>query len=362
MKIAQVSPLYESVPPKLYGGTERVVSFLTENLTKLGHEVTLFASGDSKTTAKLIPVTPEALRLSDNIDPNAPHILQLQQVVEMAALFDIIHFHTDYFHFPISLLSGYTHITTLHGRLDVPELFPLYQRFKEIPLVSISYSQRKPIHFANWVGNVYHGISDNTFYEGEGNGNYAVFLGRISSEKRPDRAIEIAKRSGLQLKIAAKIDRNDEKYYEREIKHLMQQPHVEFIGEVNEDDKQELLGNAKVLLFPIDWPEPFGIVMIEALACGTPVIGFPRGSVPEIIDHGKTGFVVNSIDEAVEAVKKIDSIQRSDCRKAFVDRFEATRMAKEYLSVYESLIAANNGLKVPYKSNGGNLYNKILSA
>jgi glycosyltransferase involved in cell wall biosynthesis len=348
MKIAQVSPLYESVPPKLYGGTERIVSFLTEGLLELGHEVTLFASGDSVTRGKLVAISENSLRLSGISEPYASHILQLQHVVERAADFDVIHFHTDYIHFPISRQSGYTHLTTLHGRLDLPELTPLYQKFSDIPLVSISHAQRTPLSFANWVGNVYHGLDRDLFQEGGGNGGYAVFLGRISREKRPDRAIEIARQAGLTLKIAAKIDRNDRQYYETEVKHLMEQPHVEYLGEVNESEKQDLLGNAKVLLFPIDWPEPFGIVMIEALACGTPVVAFDNGSVREIIDNGVNGYVVDSMEEAVKATLKIDAISRSVCRGSFLERFEALRMAKEYVEIYESLIEANNGVRIPF--------------
>jgi glycosyltransferase involved in cell wall biosynthesis len=349
MRIAQVSPLFESVPPKLYGGTERIVHFLTEALIAQGHEVTLFASGDSRTSARLIPVVPQALRLGKASDQYAAHILQLQQVVEAAGEFDIIHFHTDYIHFPISRLSGYSHVTTLHGRQDIAELKPLYEKFHDIPLVSISYEQRKPIPFANWVGNVYHGLGATAFRQGPGDENYVVFLGRISPEKRPDRAIEIARRAGVKLKIAAKIDDNDREYYEDEIKSLMEQPHVEYLGEVDETQKQELLGKAKALLFPIDWPEPFGLVMIESLACGTPVIAFNHGSVTEILEHERTGFIVDTLEDAVESLKAIHTISRDDCRAAFLGRFEAARMAKEYVTVYEYLIKANNGLRLPFR-------------
>lgn len=363
MKIAQVSPLYESVPPLLYGGTERVVSFLTESLVEMGHEVTLFASGDSKTRAQLQSSVPKALRLANTADPYACHILQLQQVVEMAGQFDIIHFHTDYFHFPVSRISAYTHVTTLHGRLDFPELSLLYQKFYDMPLISISRAQQSSIPTANWVGNVYHGIPASMFKPGLGNGGYAVFLGRFSREKRVDRAIEIAAKAGLPLKIAAKLDKNDREYFESEIKHLLVHPGVEYVGEVNDIQKQVLLGNAKVLLLPIDWPEPFGMVMIEALACGTPVVAYGHGSVPEIIDHGKNGFVVSTVDEAVDAMKHIDSISRAGCRADFLNRFECKQMASAYLTLYEKVINENEQIRLPASNQKNKIsLKKILSA
>ena len=362
MKIAQVAPLYEAVPPKLYGGTERVVHFLTESLVKLGHDVTLFASGDSKTSAKLVACCPEALRLVKATDPQAAHVRQLQEVVEAAGQFDIIHFHTDYFHFPISRLGGYTHVTTLHGRQDIAEVQRLYRKFYDMPVTSISFAQRTPLYFANWVGNVYHGISEDQFKFGNGNGGYALFLGRISPEKRVDRAIEIAKEAGMHLKIAAKVDKADQAYYDEQIKPLLSQSHVEYVGEVNEKEKELLLGGAAALLFPIDWPEPFGMVMVESMACGTPVIAYGLGSVPEIIENGVNGYIVSSIEEAANALKNIHSIDRRECRQRFLDRFEATRMAKDYLVIYEALIAENENSIVTLKGNSKKQLKNSLTA
>lgn len=362
MKIAQVSPLYESVPPKFYGGTERVVSYLTEALVKSGHEVTLFASGDSKTRARLIPITQRSLRLENSIDTMAPHVLQLRRVLEMAGQFDIIHFHTDYFHFPVSKLCAYTHLTTLHGRLDMPELKALYNEFNDVPVTSISVAQRKPLSRANWVGNVYHGVPEDLYEPGSGKGGYAAFVGRISPEKRVDRAIEIAEKAGLPIKIAAKIDKNDREYFES-IKHLFQLPHVEFIGEIGEDVKSEFLGNAAMLLFPIDWPEPFGMVMIESMACGTPIVAYGLGSVPEIIEPGKSGFIVSSIEEAVNAVKRIAEISRKDCRQVFMDRFTDKLMADEYVTLYRRLIEENRQTNFPPLNQGqSTAMRNVLSA
>lgn len=339
MKIAQIAPLYESVPPKMYGGTERVVSYLTEELIKQGHDVTLFAAGDSQTSAKLISHIDEALRLNKNVqDPIAHHIIQMQEVIERASDFDILHFHTDYLHFPFSSTLSKTSITTLHGRLDLPDLLYIFRKFTDLPLVSISDSQRSPFPDASWMGTVYHGLPIDLYEKGEGKGDYVVFIGRISPEKRPDRAIEIAKKAGLNIKIAAKIDKgNDERYYQTRIKRLMEQPHVEFIGEICENEKKEILGNAKALLFPIDWPEPFGMVMIESMACGTPVIAFNNGSVPEIIDNGQSGFVVNTVVEAVKALKQIDLLDRNIVRSIFETRFSSSIMAENYIRLYESL-------------------------
>jgi glycosyltransferase involved in cell wall biosynthesis len=349
MKIAQVAPLFESVPPKLYGGTERVVSFLTEALVEMGQDVTLFATGDSSTSAHLVPIVPEALRLSKVIrDPYASHILQLQQVVEQAGRFDIIHFHTDYFHFPVSRLSGYSHITTLHGRLDLLELAPLYRKFCDIPLVSISHAQRIPLEVANFVSNVYHGIPENLFRQGPGAGNYAVVVGRFSPEKGIDKAIEISQKANIPIKIAAKVDAQDRDYFESEIKHLLELPHVEYLGEIDESQKQEVLGNAKVFLFPIDWPEPFGMVMIESMACGTPVVAYDQGSVREIISPGRSGYIVNNVDEAIAAVRNINNISRDDCRAEFMSRFEAKTMASNYLRVYEQVIRENEQIRLPF--------------
>lgn len=337
LKIAQIAPLYESVPPRLYGGTERVVAYLTDELVKMGYDVTLFASGDSTTRASLMPVTPRALRLADCLDAIAWHIVQLGQVLERAHEFDLLHFHTDYLHFPYTQGKNIATVTTLHGRLDLPDLRPVYQQFSDIPVVSISNSQRIPLPMANWTGTVYHGLPLDLLKPGSGKGNYVAFLGRISHEKRVDRAIEIARQAGVPIKIAAKIDKADQQYFEKKIKRLLRQPHVEFIGEIGEDQKEAFLGNAMALLFPIDWPEPFGMVMIEALSCGTPVIAWNCGSVPEIITHGKTGYIVESIPQAVTALKNIDRISREECRTIFEQRFSATAMAKNYIRLYEKI-------------------------
>ena len=338
LRVAQIAPLYESVPPKLYGGTERVVAYLTDELINQGHKVTLFASGDSNTKARLIPISQRALRLYNHLDTLAYHILELQEVLERRNEFDILHFHTDYLHFPFTYNNPVTTITTLHGRLDIDDLKPIYQKFRKMPVVSISDSQREPLPMANWIGTVHHGLPLNLYKKGEGKGNYVVFVGRISPEKRVDRAIEIAKRANLKIKIAAKIDKADQVYYEKEIKHLFTEPHVEFLGEVDENQKAELLEDAFAMLFPIDWREPFGIVTIEALACGTPIIAFNHGSVPEIIEPGKTGYIVESVSEAVTALQKTDKISRDDCRQSFENRFSATIMAKKYVQLYEKLL------------------------
>ncbi len=340
MRIAQVAPLYESVPPRLYGGTERVVSTLTETLVALGHDVTLFASGDSRTTARLVATCPEALRLGSAArDPMLWHVLHHQAVLDRADELDVIHFHTDYLHFPQAPLLRRARLTTLHGRLDLPDLEFLYGRFRHEPVVSISTAQRRPLPMANWIGNVPHGLPQDRFAAGAGRGGYLAFLGRISPEKRVDRAIAIARRAGLPLRIAAKIDPADRDYYEREIRPLLALPGVEFLGEIGEADKQAFLGEAHALLFPIDWPEPFGLVMIEALACATPVIAFRRGSVPEVIEHGRSGYIVDSIEAAIEAVRHLGAIRRQDCRAAFAARFTAERMARDYLDLYARLAA-----------------------
>ncbi|MFO7173261.1 MAG: glycosyltransferase family 4 protein [Bacillota bacterium] len=339
MRIAQVAPLYESVPPRLYGGTERVVSYLTEELVRRGHEVTLFASGDSQTSANLVAICPQALRLGGAVDQMCHHILMLEKVFQLADSFDVIHFHCDYLHFPLSRrFAKVPVVTTLHGRLDLPDIRPLYEEFRDQPVVSISDAQRRPLPFLNWQRTVYHGLPADLYTFHEKPGDYLAFLGRISPEKRVDRAIEIARRVGMRIKIAAKIDAADRAYYEEKIRPLMQDPLVEFIGEIGEKEKDEFLGNAYALLFPIDWPEPFGLVMIEALACGTPVIAYPHGSVPEVLEDGVTGFIVRSIDEAVAAVERIPEIDRRACRAAFERRFTAERMAEDYLEVYTKLI------------------------
>ena len=348
MKIAQVSPLFESVPPKLYGGTERVVHFLTEELVKQGHDVTLFASSDSQTNAKLVSHTP-GLRLAKSQDPLAHHLLQLDDVISKAEEFDIIHFHTDYLHYPFSRMLRVPRVTTLHGRLDLPELQPMYDRFHE-PVVSISYSQRKPLPQAEWVGNVYHGLANDLFFPGTGSGGYLAFLGRISPEKGPERAIAIAKRAGVKLKMAAKVDKADQEYFDSQIKPLLDDPLIEFVGEVNEEQKQEFLGNAIALLFPINWCEPFGMVLIEAMACGTPVIAFGMGSVPEIIANGFNGFIVSSVEQAVRAVHKVEFLAREEVRDYFEKRFTADRMSQDYIHVYQQVIGQFDAQKKENKN------------
>jgi len=339
MRIAQVAPLYESVPPKYYGGTERVVSYLTEELVRQGHEVTLFASGDSVTKARLVSACPRSLRLDKHcVDQMVHHILLLEQVFRRAAQFDVVHFHVDYLHFALSRRQPTAHVTTLHGRLDIPDLVPLYQEFSDIPVVSISDAQREPLPWVNWQATVYHGLPDDLYSFRAAPGTYLAFLGRISPEKRVDRAIEIAKRVRMPLKIAGKVDRVDEDYFESVVNPLLRDPLVEYVGEIGEGVKDEFLGNAYALLFPIDWPEPFGLVMIEAMACGTPVIAYRRGSVPEVMEEGRTGFIVKGLEEAVEAVWRVPKLSRERCREIFAQRFTAARMAGDYLRVYERLI------------------------
>jgi len=350
MKIAQVAPLYESVPPKLYGGTERVVSYLTEALIDLGHEVTLFASGDSETAARLVPVCDRSLRLHpDCVDQFAHHFVMLQEVLDQADEFDFIHFHVDYMHFPMSRMANLPQATTLHGRLDLKDLIPLYRKFPDMPVISISKAQRQPLRLANWVGNVYHGLPEQNLSLGEGRGAYLAFLGRISPEKRVDRAIEIALAAGMPLKIAAKIDRVDREYFDSRIKPLLTNSRIEYVGEIAEHEKSEFLGNAYALLFPVDWPEPFGLVMIEAMACGTPAIAFRRGSVPEVIRSGVNGFVVDDIADALRAIPRVASLSRRQCRAVFETRFTATRMANDYIKIYEALLGArqSNNIEAP---------------
>lgn len=342
MRIAQVSPLYESVPPKYYGGTERVVSYLTEELVAQGHDVTLFASGDSVTKARLVAPCRRSLRLDKNcIDQLSHHLLMLEMVAQRAREFDIIHYHVDYLHFPLSRRLGRPQVTTLHGRLDIPDLVPLYREFRDMPVVSISNAQREPLPFANWQGTVYHGLPLDLYTFRPEPGRYLAFLGRISPEKRLDRAIRIALRTGLELKIAAKVDRVDKEYFESVIKPLLKEPGIEYLGEIGEGEKDEFLGNALALLFPIDWPEPFGLVMIEALACGTPVIAYRRGSVPEVLEDGVTGFIVHGFEDAVRAVEEVHKIERARCRAVFEERFSARRMAQDYLAIYQNLLAAS---------------------
>jgi glycosyltransferase involved in cell wall biosynthesis len=347
MRIAQVAPLYESVPPKLYGGTERVVAFLTDELVRQGHHVTLFASGDSRTSATLVPACHEALRLQGDAcrDHLAPHMLMLEQVAARAHEFDVIHFHISELHFPVMRrLPDAAHVTTLHGRLDLEELRPLYREFADMPVVSISDAQRHPLREAGWIATVHHGLPPDLFTFHPASGAYLAFLGRISPEKRVDRAIAIARACGVPLRVAAKIDDADRKYFERDIARLLDHPLVEFIGEIDEHEKNAFLGGAKALLFPIDWPEPFGLVMIEAMACGVPVIAFPGGSVEEIVEDGVNGFVVDSIEEASCAVRHIDRIDRRICRERFERRFTARRMASQYVDLYRELAATRSGL------------------
>ena len=343
MKIAQIAPLAESVPPKFYGGTERIVSYLTEALVDQGHDVTLFASGDSVTRAELVPVTEMALRLNPHVrDPIPYHVMLLEAVRGRAHEFDALHFHIDLIHMPlVQDFIGRT-ITTLHGRLDLPDLPAFYRAFPRHSLVSISDHQRLPMPPVNWAGTVQHGLPPNLLQPRfEGGEGYLAFLGRISPEKRPDRAIRIAARTGMPLKIAAKIDNVDRAYWESQIAPLINlYPNIQFIGEIGELEKQEFLGNARALLFPIDWPEPFGLVMIEAMACATPVIAFRCGSVPEVIDHGLSGFIVDSEDQAVEAVARLGELDRHRVRAAFDARFTAERMAANYVRLYRDLPGA----------------------
>ena len=341
MKIAQVAPLAERVPPKLYGGTERIVSYLTEELVRHGHQVTLFASGDSMTSAKLVPCCDIALRLNPAVKDHLPYqVLMLDQVRERADEFDVLHFHIDLLHFSAFRDLAHRTITTLHGRLDLPDLKPFYTAFSDAPLVSISRNQRRPMpKKVNWAGNVYHGLPSQLLpFKCEAHGNYLAFLGRIAPEKRPDRAIEIALKVGLPLKIAAKVDSADKAYWEEVVAPLVRtHKTVEFVGEINERQKAEFLGNALALLFPIDWPEPFGLVMIEAMAVGTPVIAFRSGSVPEVVDDGISGLIVNTLDEAVAAVGRVAKVDRRKVRARVEERFTADRMAQEYLSIYRAL-------------------------
>src|SRR6266850_3094865 len=338
MRIAQVAPLYERVPPLYYGGTERIVSYLTEELIKQGNDLTLFASGDSLTKGRLIAPCERSLRLDSAChDRLAYHFLQLEQVFQNAASFDVVHFHIDYLHYPFSRRFEAPHVSTLHGRLDLLDLVPLYREFSDVPVVSISNSQRTPLPWINWQGTVHHGLPLDLYKFKRSEGSYLAFVGRISPEKRVDRAIEIAKLAKMKLKIAAKVDAIDRCYMDKEIRHLLDDPLVEFIGEIGEKEKAELLGNAYALLFPIDWVEPFGLVMIEAMACGTPVIAFRRGSVPEVIEHGASGFVVDNEPEAIAALKRIGDISRASCRRAFEERFTSRRMAEDYVEAYRSL-------------------------
>jgi len=341
LRIAQVSPLYERVPPVLYGGTERVVGYLTEELVERGHQVTLFATGDSRTKAKLVPQVPRALRVDGpRQDDLAFHLLELARVFERPRDFDIIHCHVGHLAFPFARLAGASTLHTLHGRLDLPDTFPIFRHFRDQPLVSISHAQRRPFKRlgVTWASTVYHGIPLEQYPFSPKGGSYLAFLGRISSEKRPDLAIELAKRVGMPLKIAAKVDPVDQVYFEREIQPLLDHPLVEFIGEISETAKPEFLGRARALVFPIDWPEPFGLVVIESLACGTPVIARSCGSVPELILNGQTGYVADTLDEMAAAVKTLDRIDRAECRRDVAARFTVSRMVDHYETIYESLL------------------------
>jgi glycosyltransferase involved in cell wall biosynthesis len=345
MRIAQVAPLFESVPPHRYGGTERVVSYLTEELVRAGADVTLFASGDSRTSAELDPICDRALRLDPRCrDPMAPTMRQLDRVARRAHEFDVVHFHIDYLHFPLSRALGLSQLTTLHGRLDLRELQPVYDEFADMPVVSISLAQRRPLAQANFVGNVYHGLPLDLYrFEPEPD-DYLAFIGRFSREKRVDRAVAIARRLGMRLRIAAKLDRSDRDYYERELAGLLADPLVECVGEIGEADKGTFLGKARCLLFPVDWPEPFGLAMIEAMACGTPVVAFRCGSIPEVVDEGVTGYCVDSLDAAVAAVARVAELDRRRCRERFERRFSAERMARDYMRLYGALVEDRGGV------------------
>jgi glycosyltransferase involved in cell wall biosynthesis len=359
MKIAQIAPLSERVPPKLYGGTERIVSYLTEELVRQGHEVTLFASGDSNTAAELVRCSDMALRLDPAVKDQTPyHVMMLEEVRQRADDFDVLHFHMDLLHFPLIRDFADRTVTTLHGRLDLPDLKPFYAAFPDIPLISVSRHQRYPLpQQTNWVGNVYHGLPCDflPFTRATGDG-YLAFLGRISPEKRPDRAIEIAVRAGLPLKMAAKVDPVDRTYWNEVIVPLVKaHRNVEYVGEIDEREKAEFLGKARALLFPIDWPEPFGLVMIEAMACGTPVVAFRSGSVPEVVDDGVSGIIVNTVDEAVRALARVDELDRAKVRQTVERRFTVERMARDYRAIYGDLPGVHTERARQRRLRGGGL-------
>ncbi|MBP1847369.1 glycosyltransferase involved in cell wall biosynthesis [Rhizobium petrolearium] len=364
MKIAQIAPLAESVPPKLYGGTERIVSYLTEELVAQGHDVTLFASGDSVTDARLVPCSDVALRLNPAVRDQLPHhVVMLEEIRRRAHEFDVLHFHIDLLHFPLIRHFADRTVTTLHGRLDLPDLEPFYKAFPDIPLVSISNDQRRPMPPVNWSGTVYHGLPvDLLPFTEKPKGNYLAFLGRISPEKRPDRAIQIATKVGMPLKIAAKIDNADKAYWETVIEPMVKShPNVEFVSEINEHQKAAFLGNAGALLFPIDWPEPFGLVMIEAMACGTPVIAFRCGSVPEVIDEGVSGVLVDSVQEAVENIEWALRLDRRKVRATFEKRFTAERMARDYVDIYRQLPGTRTKAAPLRRANGQSLDLQVVA-
>jgi glycosyltransferase involved in cell wall biosynthesis len=353
MKIAQIAPLFESVPPRLYGGTERVVSYLTEELVRQGHRVTLFASADSMTSAELVACAPRALRLDPTVRDPIPHfMLMLDMVRERAGDFDVLHFHLDYLHFPLFRAQSGRTLTTLHGRQDLPDHMSFYARFHDMPLVSISRAQRHPLPGANFVATVHHGLPGDLHKPNFSTGGYLAFLGRISPEKRPDRAIAIARAAGMPLRIAAKVDKVDEGYFREVIAPMLDQPGVEFVGEINERAKGEFLGQAAALLFPIDWPEPFGLVMIEAMACGTPVLAFSHGSVSEIVEDGITGRIVADVDEAVRALPDVLALDRRAIRARFEERFSVARMAKTYVGVYRQMLRRIRSDHAPLAASG----------
>jgi glycosyltransferase involved in cell wall biosynthesis len=342
MRIAQIAPLIESVPPRLYGGTERIVSYLTEELVRQGHHVTLFASADSVTNAELVPCAPSALRLEPRSATALPHyMLMLERLRRKALSFDLVHFHIDYLHYPLMREIATPHLTTLHGRQDLWDLEPLFDEYTDMPVVSISNSQRAPVREANWIGTVYHGLPRGLLPFARRGGDYLVFLGRICAEKGVERAIEIATRAGRELKVAAKVDDADREYFEARIRHLLERPNIHFVGEVNDAEKAELLGGALALLFPIDWPEPFGLTMIEAMACGTPVLAWRRGSVPEIVKDGVNGRIVDSIPEAVAVIDELAALDRSKVRASFECRFSVERMTADYVALYNRLVATH---------------------
>jgi glycosyltransferase involved in cell wall biosynthesis len=341
MKIAQIAPLYESVPPKYYGGTERVVSYLTEELVRQGHDLTLFASGDSKTAAELVRCCDMALRLNPILlDPLPYHVIMLEEVRRRADEFDFLHFHIDFLHAPLVQDFAWRTVTTFHGRLDLPHVVPFYHFFRELPLVAVSSDQRKYLRSANWIGTVHHGLPRDLLpFRPKASGGYLAFLGRIAPEKRPDRAIEIAVKAGIPLKIAAKVDRVDQAYWDEKIRPMVKaNANVEYLGEIAEHEKADFLGQASALVFPVDWPEPFGLVMIEAMACGTPVIGFGCGSVPEVVENGVSGFVVESVNQAATVVARVAGLDRAKVRGAFEQRFTIERAARDYLKIYDELI------------------------
>jgi glycosyltransferase involved in cell wall biosynthesis len=344
VRIAQIAPLYESVPPKLYGGTERVVAHLTDALVDLGHEVTLFAAADARVKGRLVAVRDQSIRLdaAPLKSDLAAHLTMLYEVKRRAQQFDVLHFHVDMLHFTMFEQQAHKVITTLHGRLDLKDLPQAYQRWPQFPLVSISDHQRRPLPAARWIATVPHGFPADLYtYCARPSNKYFAFLGRISPEKRPDIAIRLALRTGIPLKIAAKVDAVDVAYFEAVVKPLLKNPLIEFIGEIGDDRKSEFLGNARCLLFPIDWPEPFGLVMIEAMACGTPVIAWNCGSVPEVVEEGVTGFIVESEEQAIAAVARLPSINRRNVRAAFEQRFTASIMARTYLNVYSGMLQAH---------------------